>query len=42
MHKAMEALNQIKRRAANLPINTADAAVDVTSATQDEIVEERG
>ena len=39
---ALEALNMVKRRALNLPVNTPNASVDVTSATQADIVAERG
>ncbi|MEK9517549.1 MAG: RagB/SusD family nutrient uptake outer membrane protein, partial [Flavobacteriaceae bacterium] len=39
---ALEALNQVKRRAAGLDPNTADATVDVTTATVNEIVAEKG
>ncbi len=39
---ALEAVNKIVRRAAGLPINTPDVSVDWTSATQDEIVQEKG
>lgn len=38
---ALEAVNKIVRRAAGLPINTPDPSVDWTSATQDEIVQEK-
>jgi starch-binding outer membrane protein, SusD/RagB family len=38
---ALEAINKIVRRAAGLPINTPDASVDWTSATQDQIVQEK-
>lgn len=38
---ALEAVNKIVRRAAGLPINTPDISVDWTSATQDEIVQEK-
>jgi len=38
---ALEAVNKIVRRGAGLPIDTPDAAVDWTSATQDEIVQEK-
>lgn len=37
----LESLNQVKRRAAGLPSGTPDVTVDVTSATQAEIVDER-
>lgn len=39
--EALESLNKVKRRAAGLPVNVSDASVDVTSATQAEIVQER-
>ena len=39
---ALEALNQVKRRAAGLDPNTADASVDVTTATVNDIVTEKG
>ncbi len=39
---SIEALNQVKRRAAGLDPLTPDVNVDVVSATPDEIVEERG
>lgn len=39
---SIEALNQVKRRAAGLPYLTPDASVDVTTATVDEIIAERG
>jgi len=38
---ALEAVNKIVRRAAGLPPYTPDASVDWTSATQDEIVQEK-
>jgi len=38
---ALEAVNKIVRRAAGLPINTPDVSVDWTSATQDEILQEK-
>lgn len=38
---ALEAINKIVRRAAGLPLNTPNPAVDLTSATQDRIVEEK-
>ena len=38
----LEALNQVKRRAAGLDPNTADASVDVTTATVNDIVTEKG
>ena len=41
--ESIEALNQVKRRAAGLPYNVPDlGGVDVPSATPDEIVEESG
>lgn len=39
---SIEAFNQVKRRAAGLPYLTPDASVDVTTATVDEILEEKG
>jgi len=39
---ALEAVNKIVRRGAGLPIDTPDPTVDWTSATQDEIVQEKG
>ncbi|MGB2313322.1 MAG: RagB/SusD family nutrient uptake outer membrane protein, partial [Flavobacteriaceae bacterium] len=39
---ALEALNQVKRRAAGLDPNTADPSVDVTTATVNDIVTEKG
>lgn len=39
---ALNALNQVRRRAMGLPYNTPDATVDVTSATADEIMMEKG
>ncbi|GHB87048.1 RagB/SusD family nutrient uptake outer membrane protein [Persicitalea jodogahamensis] len=39
---SVEALNQVKRRAAGLPYLTPNAKVDVTTATPKEIVAERG
>ncbi|MFS4493434.1 RagB/SusD family nutrient uptake outer membrane protein [Maribacter sp. 2308TA10-17] len=39
---SIEALNQVKRRAAGLSYLVADAAVDVGSATPNEIVDEKG
>ena len=39
---SIEALNQVKRRAAGLPYLAASPAVDVSSATPDEIVDEKG
>jgi hypothetical protein len=39
---ALEAFNQVKRRAAGLPYDQPDASVDVASATADEIFDEKG
>lgn len=39
---SIEALNQVKRRAAGLPFRTPNASVDVASATPKEIVDEKG
>jgi hypothetical protein len=39
---SVEALNQVKRRAAGLPYLVPDASVDVVSATANEIVDEKG
>ena len=39
---ALEAVNKIVRRAYGLPINTPDPSVDMTSATQKQIVQEKG
>ena len=39
---SIEALNQVKRRAAGLPYLAPDASVDVVSATPNEIVDEKG
>ena len=39
---ALEALNQVKRRAAGLDPNTPDPTVDVTTATVNDIVTEKG
>lgn len=39
---ALEAVNKIRRRAMGLTVHTPDPAVDWTSATQDQIVEEKG
>lgn len=39
--EALESLNKVKRRAAGKPVNVSDATVDVTTATQAEIVDER-
>jgi hypothetical protein len=38
---ALEAINKIVRRGAGLPFNTPNPAVDLTSATQDHIVQEK-
>jgi starch-binding outer membrane protein, SusD/RagB family len=38
---ALEAVNKIVRRSQGLPINTPNASVDWTSATQDQIVQEK-
>ncbi len=38
---ALEALNQVKRRAMGLPYNAPDPSVDVTSATADDILQEK-
>jgi hypothetical protein len=40
--EALEAVNKIVRRGAGLPVNIPDASVDWTSATQDQVVEEKG
>ncbi|MFY0651707.1 MAG: RagB/SusD family nutrient uptake outer membrane protein [Cyclobacteriaceae bacterium] len=40
--QALEALNQIRRRAEGLPYNVANAGVDLTTATADEIFVEKG
>ena len=39
---ALDALNQVKRRAAGLDPNTPDASVDATSATISDIIAEKG
>jgi hypothetical protein len=39
---SIEALNQVRRRAAGLPYMSPDPSVDVSTATVDEIVAERG
>ncbi|GAA4282192.1 RagB/SusD family nutrient uptake outer membrane protein [Gaetbulibacter aestuarii] len=39
---SIEALNEVKRRAAGLPYNVANGTVDVASATPNEIVDEKG
>ncbi|MDO5976982.1 RagB/SusD family nutrient uptake outer membrane protein [Flavivirga jejuensis] len=39
--EALASLNKVKRRAAGKPVNVPDPSVDVTSATQAEIVQER-
>ena len=39
---SIEALNQVRRRAAGLPYDTPDATVDVTTATAHEIIDEKG
>ncbi|WP_303315300.1 RagB/SusD family nutrient uptake outer membrane protein [Flavivirga abyssicola] len=39
---SIEALNQVKRRAAGLPYLSPDGSVDVASATPNEIVDEKG
>ena len=39
---ALNALNQVKRRAAGLDPNTPNAAVDVTTATVQDIIDEKG
>jgi hypothetical protein len=38
---ALAAINKIVRRGAGLPIDTPDASVDWTSATQDDIIQEK-
>ncbi len=38
---ALEALNKIVRRAYGLPLNTPDAGVDYTSATQADVIQEK-
>jgi hypothetical protein len=40
--ESIEALNQVRRRAAGLPYMTPDITVDLTTATVDEIIAERG
>lgn len=40
--EALEALNMVKRRAMGLPYNSPDVSVDVSSATADEIMQEKG
>lgn len=40
--ESIEALNQVKRRAAGLPYLTPDVSVDVATATPNEIVDESG
>jgi len=40
--ESIEALNQVKRRAAGLPFDAPDASVDVTTATVQEIIDEKG
>jgi hypothetical protein len=39
---SIEALNQVKRRAAGLPYSTPNATVDVLTATPSQIVDEKG
>ncbi|MEM9832504.1 MAG: RagB/SusD family nutrient uptake outer membrane protein [Bacteroidota bacterium] len=39
---SIEALNQVRRRAAGLPFDMPDASVDVASATVNEIIDEKG
>lgn len=39
--EGLEALNKIKRRAAGLPLDTPDASVDFTSATQRDVIQEK-
>ncbi|MDN3663879.1 MULTISPECIES: RagB/SusD family nutrient uptake outer membrane protein [Algibacter] len=39
--EGLESLNKVKRRAAGKPVNVADPSVDVTSATQADVVDER-
>ncbi len=39
---SLEALNQVRRRAAGLPYLLPDGSVDVTTATPNEIIDERG
>jgi hypothetical protein len=38
---ALEAVNKIVRRAHGLPINTPDASVDWTTASQEDIIQEK-
>jgi hypothetical protein len=40
--ESIEALNQVKRRAAGLPFDAPDASVDVTTATVQDIIDEKG
>lgn len=40
--EALEAYNMVKRRAAGLPYDSPDVSVDATSATADDILQERG
>ena len=40
--ESIEALNQVKRRAMGKPFDAADPMVDVTTATVDEILDEKG
>jgi starch-binding outer membrane protein, SusD/RagB family len=40
--ESIEALNQVKRRAAGLPFDVPDASVDVATATVNEILDEKG
>ena len=39
---SIEALNQVKRRAMGLPFDVPDASVDVTTATVQDIIDEKG
>ncbi len=39
---SLEALNQVKRRAAGLPYLTPNSSVDVTTATANQIIDEKG
>lgn len=39
---SIEALNQVRRRAAGLPYQTPDQSVDVSTATPNEIIDEKG
>ncbi|MGD1889935.1 MAG: RagB/SusD family nutrient uptake outer membrane protein [Cyclobacteriaceae bacterium] len=39
---SIEALNQVRRRAAGLPFDMPDASVDIASATVNEIIDEKG